>query len=170
MIIISNHQSMFDITAICWLLRKHHPKFISKKSLAYGIPSVSFNIRNGGSIYIDRNNKEEALQKIADFNQYLNKHNRAGVIFPEGTRTKDGNLLPFKKKGALKMLNDMPNATVVPVVIKGYWHLERYKLKPVPVGNKLSCTSLKPIDRTGKTNEEVLNYVEESIQQYYLNA
>lgn len=167
MIIISNHQSMFDITAICWLLRKHHPKFISKKSLAFGIPSVSYNIRNGGSIYIDRNNKDEALKKIEAFNQYLNDNNRAGVIFPEGTRTKDGKLLPFKTKGALQMLSDMPEATVVPIVMQGYWNLEKYKLKPVPIGNSLSCTALAAIDRSGKSNEEVLQLAEKNIQMFY---
>ncbi|NJK83130.1 MAG: hypothetical protein HC912_04220 [Saprospiraceae bacterium] len=58
MIIVSNHQSMFDIPAIGQLLQEHHPKYIAKKSLAKGIPSISYNIRKGGSISIDRQDKK----------------------------------------------------------------------------------------------------------------
>ena len=42
-IIVSNHQSAYDIPPIIWFLRSLHPKFISKKSLGRGIPSISFN-------------------------------------------------------------------------------------------------------------------------------
>src|SRR5699024_4853508 len=53
-IIVSNHQSMWDIPPIIWHLRKYHPKFISKKALGKGIPSISFNLKYGGSVLIDR--------------------------------------------------------------------------------------------------------------------
>ncbi|MEE4215371.1 MAG: 1-acyl-sn-glycerol-3-phosphate acyltransferase, partial [Bacteroidales bacterium] len=48
-IIVANHQSMYDIPPIIWRLRKLHPKFVSKKELGRGIPSVSYNLRHGGS-------------------------------------------------------------------------------------------------------------------------
>lgn len=54
LIIVSNHQSMYDIPPIIWYMRKHHPKFVSKIELGKGIPSVSFNLRHGGSVLIDR--------------------------------------------------------------------------------------------------------------------
>src|SRR5690606_20387554 len=50
LIIVANHQSMYDISPITWYMRKHHPKFISKKELGKGIPSVSYNLRHGGSV------------------------------------------------------------------------------------------------------------------------
>jgi len=150
-IIISNHQSMFDIPAIGHVLKKQHPKFIAKKSLAYGIPSVSYNIRNGGSIWIERPRKDDteaikikkrtdALHKLNVFTQYLNQNNRGGVIFPEGTRSKDGHLKPFKRQGLLTMLNNMPNAIIIPVAIDGFWRLTQYKLKPMGFWINLSCT------------------------------
>src|SRR6056297_3026223 len=49
-IIVSNHQSMFDIPPIIWYMRQFHPKFISKKELAKGIPGISYNLRHGGSV------------------------------------------------------------------------------------------------------------------------
>jgi len=155
-IVISNHQSMFDIPAIIWLLRQWHPKFISKKSLAAGIPSVSYNIRNGGSIYIERNKPAEAVEKIRNFCVYLNKHNRAGVIFPEGTRSRDGNLQPFKTTGLLQMLEAMPDAVVIPVTIDGFWRLTQYKLRPMGFFINLNVAAYKPINRAGKTNEEII--------------
>lgn len=44
-IIVSNHQSLYDIPPYIWFLRKLHPKFISKKELGKGIPSVSYNLK-----------------------------------------------------------------------------------------------------------------------------
>ena len=59
-IIVSNHQSMFDIPPIIWYMRQLHPKFISKKELAKGIPGISYNLRHGGSVLIDRKNPDYA--------------------------------------------------------------------------------------------------------------
>ncbi|RLD25326.1 MAG: 1-acyl-sn-glycerol-3-phosphate acyltransferase, partial [Bacteroidetes bacterium] len=53
-IIVSNHQSLWDIPPIIWFLRRIHPKFISKKELGKGIPSISYNLKYGGSVLIDR--------------------------------------------------------------------------------------------------------------------
>ena len=44
-IIVANHQSMNDIPPIIWFMRKFHPKFISKKELGRGFPSVSYNVK-----------------------------------------------------------------------------------------------------------------------------
>jgi len=167
-IIISNHQSMFDIPAIGHILKKQHPKFIAKKSLAYGIPSVSYNIRNGGSIWIERPRKEDsdetkmqkrkdALNKLNQFTHYLNENRRGGVIFPEGTRSKDGHVKPFKRQGLLTMLNNMPDAVIIPVAIDGFWRLTQYKLKPMSFWENISCTVLPVINRQGKNNDTIID-------------
>jgi 1-acyl-sn-glycerol-3-phosphate acyltransferase len=59
LIFVANHQSTYDIPPLIWHLRKYHPKFISKIELGKGIPSVSFNLRHGGSILIDRKKPKE---------------------------------------------------------------------------------------------------------------
>jgi 1-acyl-sn-glycerol-3-phosphate acyltransferase len=165
MIIVSNHQSMYDIPVIGWALRKHHPKYIAKDSLAKGIPSISYNIRNGGSIFINRKNAKESAQKILTFCKYLNETNRAGCIFAEGRREKDGNMLPLKKMGLSVMLKKMPNATVVPVALENFWHLEEYKLFPVPFGYNLKCTILPAIDRTQfDNNDAIIEEIERQIR------
>lgn len=164
MIIVSNHQGMFDISMIGFTLRKHHPKYVAKAALAKGIPSISYNLRNGGSVLIDRKNGREAIQKISEFSKYLNENNRAGVIFPEGTRTRNGKMLPFKPIGLKVMLKAMPNATVVPVALENFWTIEKYRLRPIPFGKTVKCTILPPIDRTKYNNNEIVQLLETQIK------
>ena len=61
LIVVSNHQNVNDIPPIFWFLRKHHPKFVSKIELGKGIPSVSYNLRKGGSVLIDRKDPRQSL-------------------------------------------------------------------------------------------------------------
>lgn len=163
LIIVSNHQSMFDIPAIGWMLRKNHPKYVAKKSLQYGIPSISYNIRNGGSVTIDRKDSRQALQALEDFGKYIQENKFAACIFPEGTRSRDGKLRPFKGLGLMKLLRTIPDALVVPVAVEGFWPIERYRLKPVPFAPNLRCTLLEPIERD-LSDKEIVKLVEERIK------
>lgn len=164
LIVVSNHQSMFDIPAISWLLRKNHPKYVAKKSLEYGIPSISYNIRHGGSVTIDRKDARQALQALEDFGKYIQENKFAACIFPEGTRSKDGRLRPFKGLGLMKLLKTMPDALVVPIAIQGFWPIERYRLKPIPFAPRLRCTLLEPIERD-LSDKDILALVEERIKE-----
>ena len=114
-IIVSNHQSMYDISPIMWYMRKHHVKFVAKKELAKGIPSVSYNLRHGGSVLIDRKNPRQALPAMIKFAEYIENNNRAAVIFPEGTRSKDGMPKPFKTRGLEVLIKKIPSALIVPL-------------------------------------------------------
>ncbi len=163
MIIVSNHQSMFDIPAIGQLLKKHHPKYIAKKSLSKGIPSISYNIRKGGSIFIDRENKTTAVNRIKTFCEYLNSNNYAGCIFPEGSRSRNGEVKEFKKLGLATMIKYMPDATIVPVVLHNFWRIGKYNMAPIPFGVHLKCTVLPPVERAEKSNSEIIAELEECI-------
>ncbi|MEM8528817.1 MAG: lysophospholipid acyltransferase family protein [Bacteroidota bacterium] len=168
MIIVSNHQSMFDIPAIGGVLQKHHPKYIAKASLAKGIPGVSINIRRGGSAVINRKNKEGAMKAIDAFCQYLNENNYAGCIFPEGTRSKDGSMKAFRVGGLTHMIEQMPEATIVPVVLGNFWKIGRYNMAPIPFGIPLRCTILPPIKRADKSTLDIVTELEEQIKQQLL--
>src|SRR5512139_2837365 len=65
-IIVSNHQSMFDIPILGSLFFTNFPKYISKDSLGHGIPSVSYNLRKGGHVLIDRSDGPAAVAAIRD--------------------------------------------------------------------------------------------------------
>lgn len=146
LLIIGNHQSSFDIPMISTLLAKHSPKYVSKRSLAKGIPSISYNIREGGSVTINRKDPDEAVRILKGFGKYLEANKFSGCIFPEGTRAKDGKMKPFKTKGLLQLLEVMPNALVVPVAIENSWKLERWNLLPVSTFIDFRCTALPPLE------------------------
>ena len=98
LIIVANHQSMYDISPIMWYMRKHHPKFISKIELGKGIPSVSHNLRHGGSVLIDRKNPRQSLPAIMKFGEYIEQTRRAAVIFPKAHEVSTARLSPSKLK------------------------------------------------------------------------
>ena len=98
-IFVANHQSTYDVPPIIWHFRKYNVKFVSKKELGKGIPSISFNLRHGGSVLIDRKNQKKALKDIENFGKDLARKKHSAVIFPEGTRSHDGIVKQFHKSG-----------------------------------------------------------------------
>ena len=95
-IVVSNHQSMFDIPVISSTLRALNLRYVAKKELSKWIPSISFNLRYNKSALIDRGNSSQALEEITRLAQDMERYNFSSVIFPEGTRSRDGQLKKFK--------------------------------------------------------------------------
>lgn len=164
LIIVSNHQSMYDISPIMWYMRRHHVKFVSKKELGRGIPSVSYNLRHGGSILIDRKNPRQALPEMMKFGEYIEKNNYAAVIFPEGTRSKDGKPKPFKTKGLEILFKKVPSALVVPLTVNNSWKMLRYGKFPMGIGNHIKFTVHKPLELANFTdNAKLIADIESTI-------
>lgn len=132
LIILSNHQSIFDITLLHTLFTRWRPRFIAKKELARGIPGVSFNLRRGGHALIDRSNPQQALGEIQRLGFEVAERRHAAVIFPEGTRAKRGRLKPFRHAGIAMLLQTCPHAYIVPVTIDGTWRLSAFRCFPMP--------------------------------------
>lgn len=162
-IYVSNHQSMFDIVSIIWFLRKTHPKFVSKKELGKGIPSVSFNLKHGGSVLIDRNDPKQALPAIKGLGQYIQKHNRSGVIFPEGTRSKTGVPKRFSENGVKMLCKFAPDAYVVPLSINNSWKLFRFGMFPMGLGAAITLEVHKPLKVSDYDFETLFKKTEEAI-------
>jgi 1-acyl-sn-glycerol-3-phosphate acyltransferase len=156
LLVVSNHQSMYDISPIMWYMRKHHVKFVAKKELGKGIPSVSYNLRHGGSVLIDRKNPRQSLPAMIKFSEYIEATNRAGVIFPEGTRSKDGHPKPFKTKGLEILIKKTPSAWIVPVTVNNSWKMLRYGKFPLGIGNHIKFTVHKPIEIATFTDRDAL--------------
>jgi 1-acyl-sn-glycerol-3-phosphate acyltransferase len=163
-IIISNHQSMWDIPPIIWHFRKMHPKFVSKIELGRGIPAISYNLRIGGSILIDRKNPEQALGEMIKFGKYLVEYNRSGVIFPEGTRSKNGAPKTFHRKGLITLFKHAPEAYVLPISVNNSWKLQRYGLFPMPLGVRLKHTIHPALKISDFSSEELIDLVEETVK------
>ena len=168
-IIVSNHQSMYDIPPLIWYLRKHHVKFISKKELGKGIPSVSYNLRHGGSVLIDRKKVDKSIDAIFEFGKRIAKNNWSAVIFPEGTRSRNGVPKPFKTRGLETLLNAMPNAMVVPVTINNSWKLLKYGSFPMGLGAHVKFIVHKPLLVNDHSNDEIIKIVEKQITDSIIN-
>ncbi|KOS06916.1 glycerol acyltransferase [Flavobacterium akiainvivens] len=162
-IFVANHQSMYDIPPIIWFMRKFHPKFVSKKELGKGIPSVSYNLRHGGSVLIDRKDPKQALTAIKGMAEYIQKHNRATVIFPEGTRSKTGVPKKFSENGLKMLCKFAPNAYIVPLTINNSWRVERFGKFPLGLGNRLTFTVQEPFAIKGIPFEEVMERTEREV-------
>lgn len=169
-IFIANHQSMYDIAPLIWYLRKHHAKFISKIELTKGIPSISFNLKYGGGANIDRSDKKQAISEIIKLGVNMKENNWSAVIFPEGTRSKNGEVKPFAVGGIATLLKKAENALVVPIAIKGSWKLNQFGNFPLSFGEKISFTILKPIDAKEMVIEGLVKQTEEDVKKYLLSS
>lgn len=165
LIVISNHQSMYDIPLLILSLKKHHPKFIAKRELAYGLPSISYALRTMGSAIIDRKDHKQAIRAIEKFAVEVNNANHAACVFPEGTRAKDGQIKKFKSAGISTLMKHMPQALVVPVVIARNWEILKYKFLPVPFGVKVTLKVLEPLEIGQNSGKEICEKVEKIIEK-----
>jgi 1-acyl-sn-glycerol-3-phosphate acyltransferase len=164
-IIVSNHQSMFDITPIVCIFRKHHPKFISKKELGKGIPSISYNLRHGGSALIDRKNGRQSIVEIIKLGKHIEKENYCASIYPEGTRSTTGKVKRFQHAGIASLLRAAPSALIVPFVIDGNSELISKGYFPLTFGTHLKYTVLPTIDPAGRDPKELTEEIEQKIKK-----
>jgi 1-acyl-sn-glycerol-3-phosphate acyltransferase len=171
LIIVSNHQSMNDIPPLIWMFKKHFPKFISKKELGRGIPSISFNLRHGGAALIDRKDPKQAITEIIRFAKFIHANNYAGIIFPEGTRSRTGKPKPFKTKGLEVMFKYIPNAQIVPVTINNSWKTTKYGKFPYGLGSHIKVQAHEPIelsDYPRNKRAELLERLEKVITEHVI--
>lgn len=165
LVIVANHQSLYDIIGIIWYLRAFHPKFVSKKELSKGIPSISYNLRNGGSVVIDRKDPKQAIPEIKKLSEYIEKHDRSAVIFPEGTRSKTGKPKEFAQSGLKILCKYAPSAYVVPITINNSWKFVKFGFFPFGLGNHLIFTVHKPMAVKDFSFEEIMEKTEKAIVQ-----
>lgn len=161
---VANHQSMYDIPPLIWFLRKYHAKFISKIELAKGIPSISFNLKYGGGANIDRKDTKQAVSEIIKLGKRMKDNNWSVVIFPEGTRSRDGRLKPFAVGGIATIIKKVPEVLIVPVAINNSWKFVRFGKFPLSFGEHMTWEVLPPIEIAGRPVEEVLEEAHNAIQ------
>lgn len=113
-IFMSNHQSNFDILSLLAAMpRKFY--WIAKKEL-FEIPVFGTSMRRGGYIPLDRGDGRKALQSLDEAAAAIQR-GKSVVLFPEGTRSTDDKLLPFKRGGFI--LARKAAVPVIPVTING---------------------------------------------------
>ena len=158
----SNHQSNVDPPVLFAAL--HGRMHILYKEELDHIPVLSRAFRLGGFIPIDRRNKEAAMRAIEAGAQSLRSGN-SFLIFPEGTRSKTAELLPFKKGGFVMAIK--AQAPVVPVAIQGgraAMQKGSWIIRPVTASIRMG----RPIETSGLTlgdRDLLINRVRQAIEK-----
>ena len=146
-IFMVNHQSNIDIPLLVQALPGFQLRWIAKKELLW-VPFFGWAMWAAKHIAVDRSDRSDALAVLAKARRQID-HGISIVVFPEGTRSSDGHLLPFKRGGfLLAVKTKMP---IVPVTIngtgrilpKGDWRIERGEIE-ITVGKPISMENYRP--------------------------
>jgi len=164
-IIVSNHQSTYDIPPMYRYFSSTFPNFVSKKELGKGIPSVSYNLRHGDNVLIDRSDPRQAIQTLMKFGQKIEEQNLAAVIFPEGTRSKIAIPKPFRESGLKMMVKKAPSSYIIPLSINNSWRLVRKGSFPLGVGIKVTMEAHEPIKSDSMPFEALFEKTENTIKE-----
>jgi 1-acyl-sn-glycerol-3-phosphate acyltransferase len=161
-----NHQSNFDIPVLQGFLPVQF-RWLAKAEL-FKIPLLSRGMRGCGYISIDRSNRESAIESLDRAAETI-KHGTSVLIFPEGTRSADGNIKSFKKGGFVLTID--AGVPIIPLVIHGTWSIMPKKqvlIRPRPVTLEI----LPAIDTTGyrrDTKEALMEEVREVMCRNFEN-
>lgn len=150
-IFVCNHQSMLDIPSAFVALRAPL-RFVAKRSLG-NIPFLGWYMKATGMILVDRGSPAAARRSMAEAGRRVREGVGSLLVFPEGTRSKDGRIHAFKKGPfALAVEAGVP---IVPVVIEGSRHVMHPRglgghpgIIRVRVGRPLEIRDLEATDRT----------------------
>lgn len=160
-IIMSNHTSLYDIPVILRSF-KESVRMIAKTEL-FRVPIWGRAMSQSEFIEIDRGNSAKALAAL----EIAKEKMQSGIvpwIAPEGTRSPDGKLGPFKKGGIMMAIQT--NAIIIPVGIKGTHEVLPKKSLSFTRGVAVTVTIGEPIDSnnyTRETRDELMNLVRERI-------
>lgn len=141
-IIMCNHTSLFDIPLSYVAFPEQSIRMLAKKELA-SIPIMSAGMRAAEFPFIDRKNRTQAIKDLEKVRKLL----QTGVVLwmaPEGTRSKNGQLQPFKKGGFITAIQ--MQATIIPMVIKGADEIIAPKTHLLHLQQKATIAIGDPID------------------------
>lgn len=153
-VVISNHQSHYDVLALVGFL-KLNLKWVIKKELRK-IPFFGFACEKVGHIFVDRSDREASRESIQEVKKSISKN--VGILFmAEGTRSSTGKLLEFKKGGFRFAIDiDLP---ILPITITGTRNvLPNKTIKLFP--GKAKIIIHKPIDISKYNEENITELIE----------
>lgn len=157
---VANHQSNFDIPLLLGYLPNFH-SFIAKIELK-NFPIIGTWMEHLNCVFMDRENVRQSVRAISKGIKHLKRGNSM-AIFPEGTRSLDGQLNEFKP-GALK-LGTKSKAHIVPVSINGTYDLMK-KGSRIITPAKVEIVISKPIQNTEeKDTHTIADEVKEIIKK-----
>ncbi len=163
-IYVSNHTSSIDIFLGIWVAPVGTVG-VAKKEIIY-VPFFGQLYWLSGHLRLDRKNRERAVESLRELGQKISDYRLSIYIWPEGTRSKDGRLMRFKK-GAFHMALQT-GLPVIPVVVQGAhksWAANKLRIVPAPV--KVSI--LDPIDTTDWNEATLADHVAD-VRRRFIDA
>ena len=161
-VIVANHASGADILVLLSTLPMQ-VRFLAKRSI-FRLPFLGWSIAAAGFVPVDRGESRRSLATVEAALRKLHG-GRCVVVFPEETRTRTGELLPFKKGAALLALRS--GLPLLPVGITGTFHILRRGSLLVTPGTVVLAVG-EPIETTGKAGSsraDLTRVVRERIEQ-----
>lgn len=165
-VFVANHQGAYDIFSIYgWL--NHHFRWMMKIGLRK-IPLVGYSCEKAQQIYVDKSSPT-ALRQTMDRAEKLLSQGMSIVVFPEGARSFDGRIRPFKR-GAFLLAQEF-NLPVVPITINGAFNVMP-RTKKLPRWGHITLTIHKPIvaGNDGHDMTKLLTESQQTIQSSLRDA
>ena len=162
-IIISNHQSLYDIIALVTTLGVQYRWFIKKEVLK--VPLFGYGLYASRNIFIDRSNTARAIESINRGFDRLPK-GASVMVFAEGTRSPDGKIHAFKKGGFIPAIER--KIPILPVTVNGSRRVmakDSLIMKP----GKIQVVIGDPIDTSRYTHADVQNLIDRTRQAIVAN-
>lgn len=158
-VFVANHQGYGDIPVCCAVLDKFQTGFIAKSSLKK-LPFYGEWIQNIRSVMLDREDPRESLRAIETAIGFINQ-GFSIVVFPEGHRSKGGEMSEFKK-GSLRLATK-PGVPVIPISIEGTYRL--FEEKGYMQGNFTVDFLIHPAIKTSALSRTEASNLAETVQQ-----
>ena len=122
-LLISNHQSILDIVVYMNYLGGKRVRFVAKKELADHVPLVSVMLKSDEHCLVQRTGSpSQAMRAMDAFAVRVQRNNWIPVLFPEGTRSRDGNVGTFHSAGFRRFISKAPMPVVV-AAVDGGWNI-----------------------------------------------
>ena len=166
-IFMANHQSNFDIFIVQAYIPCHF-HWLAKKEL-FEIPVFGPAMKRAGAIEIDRENRISAIKSLGEAVQKI-KEGKSVTTFPEGSRSRDDRIKPFKK--GIFYLAIKSGAPIIPISIIGSRHIMPKKSLSVHPG-KITMIIGKPIEAKNysiESRDELITEVRDAIVRNYYNG
>lgn len=158
-ILASNHQGAFDILALQAFIPIQF-RWVAKKSL-FKIPIVGWSMSLAGYVGIDRERAGSAYKSIEEAAEKV-KNGTSVLIFPEGTRSATGELLPFKRGGFLLAVKS--GVPVMPISIQGTKDIMKRRSVLINPG-RIKIVVGRPIQTIGVDEKFLMDKVRHAIEE-----
>lgn len=155
-VFVMNHQSMFDVP-VAFAYVPLNLRFFAKRSLAF-IPFLGWYMSRTQMIFVDRFDRQRAHQSVEEAIELV-RGGHSLLTYPEGTRSKDGRLKPFKRGPFL--IAKRAGVSIVPIAIHGSSDLlpkGGFRLRPCKVALRIGT----PIPTEGYPEDEIDRLVEDA--------